>query len=360
MALPVRAGRLRPSLIAACLGVALVSACSDNPATTASAPITAAAPAPRPNTTALDKAALRRQRAADTKAANAAAQAAAATPASQNMRGYLANIQDALLQKGKMRTDDGSALGPLTVEQLVNNFVEVALYDEYSREGGKLIPRATPAPLRRWEVPVRMDITYGASVNPVQRARDRKDIAAYASRLQQVSGHPVSVTEGQGNFHVLILSEDERRAFGPRLNALVPGIPAADVQALADLAPQNYCTVFAYSRGKSAHYVQAVALIRSELPQKMRISCYHEELSQGLGLANDSPTARPSIFNDDEEFALLTRHDELLLKMLYDPRLRPGMSEAEARPVLTQIATELLAAEYQNTPALVATAAGAS
>ena len=44
-----------------------------------------------------------------------------------------------------------------------------------------------------------------------------------------------------------------------------------------------------------------------------------------MGLANDSPDARPSVFNDDEEFAFLTRHDELLLKMLYDPRLRPGM-----------------------------------
>ena len=60
-----------------------------------------------------------------------------------------------------------------------------------------------------------------------------------------------------------------------------------------------------------------------------------------MGLANDSPAARPSVFNDDEEFALLTRHDELLLRMLYDPRLRPGMTEAEARPIITDIATEL-------------------
>ena len=47
--------------------------------------------------------------------------------------------------------------------------------------------------------------------------------------------------------------------------------------------------------------------------------------------------------NDDEEFAYLTRHDELLLKILYDSRLRPGMTEAEARPIVLQIARELLA-----------------
>lgn len=55
--------------------------------------------------------------------------------------------------------------------------------------------------------------------------------------------------------------------------------------------------------------------------------------------------ARPSIFNDDEEFSLLTRHDELLLRILYDPRLRPGITEAEARPIVTTIATELMGGE---------------
>jgi hypothetical protein len=68
----------------------------------------------------------------------------------------------------------------------------------------------------------------------------------------------------------------------------------------------------------------------------------HEELAQGLGLANDSPLARPSIFNDDEEFALLTPQDALMLRMLFDPRLQPGMSLDEARPIIDQMAQELL------------------
>jgi hypothetical protein len=69
----------------------------------------------------------------------------------------------------------------------------------------------------------------------------------------------------------------------------------------------------------------------------MRRACVHEELAQGLGLADDSPAARPSIFNDDDEFALLTRHDEILLELLYDPALTPGMTVEEARPVLRRL-----------------------
>jgi hypothetical protein len=83
-------------------------------------------------------------------------------------------------------------------------------------------------------------------------------------------------------------------------------------------------------------------LVRTEHPDLTRRACYHEELAQGLGLANDDQNARPSIFNDDEEFALLTSHDELLLKILYDPRLQPGMSADEARPIVWSLAQELV------------------
>ncbi len=61
-----------------------------------------------------------------------------------------------------------------------------------------------------------------------------------------------------------------------------------------------------------------------------------------MGLANDSPSARPSIFNDDEEFSLLTAHDEYLLRILYNPRLEVGMDEAKAAPIVREIAENLM------------------
>ena len=79
-------------------------------------------------------------------------------------------------------------------------------------------------------------------------------------------------------------------------------------------------------------------MIRSELPLLLRLSCVHEELAQGLGLANDSPTARPSIFNDDDEFGRLTTMDEAMLSILYDPALRPGMEAEDARPIVRRLA----------------------
>ncbi len=323
--------------------MAALAACSAAPpAAPPAPPVDIPAPPEKPDEQPrVDQAALRRERAESARAANDRAKAAAVTPASIGMRSYLTDTEEALIARGRLRTDQGLEIA-LSPEKLTDAFIEIALHDEYIRQGDKLVVRHAPAPLRRWQNPVQIRMEFGDSVDTGQRSRDRTEIGNFAGRLQRISGHPVSLTGGSGNFTVLIVNEDERRAIGPRLNSLVPGIPAKDVTALSELAPQNYCAVFAYSQGSGSVYAQAVAVIRAELPPRLRRSCMHEELTQGMGLANDSPRARPSIFNDDEEFAYLTRHDELLLKILYDPRLRPGMTEAEARPIVMQIATELL------------------
>ena len=107
--------------------------------------------------------------------------------------------------------------------------------------------------------------------------------------------------------------------------------------------PRNvHCLVLAFSDVNSKDaYSYALAVIRAEHPKILKQACIHEEIAQGLGLGNDSPRARPSIFNDDDEFALLTDHDAILLEMLYDPRLTPGLSLSKARPILHKIASEL-------------------
>lgn len=263
--------------------------------------------------------------------------------ASRAMSDHYARVQNDLLARGLMRTDGGGADVPFSERQLVENFVKIALYDEYDTSGSAIVARQTESRLRRWEQPVRLSVAFGATVPGAQRRTDRENIQAYARRLSRVTGLPVTLTtQPAANFHVLILNEDERQAYGPELQRLMPGISPVAIRGITQLPRSTFCTVYAFSRDNTSTYTRAVAVIRGEQPDLLRLSCIHEELAQALGLANDSPAARPSIFNDDEEFALLTYHDELLLKMLYDRRLRPGMRAAEARPILRVIAGELM------------------
>lgn len=269
----------------------------------------------------------------------------AETPESAAARAYYAQVQQALLSQGLMRTDGGGSDTPYTDRMLTDTFIQIALYDEYvSGTGGRTLS-GEPAMLRRWEGPVRVGLNFGASVSADKRATDTARVASYLARLAQVTGHPIRLDSANPNFHLHIVSESERRALGPALQAALPGLGAADVAGITQMPRSTYCAVLAQSRGQSGVYSRAFAVVRAEHPDLLRLSCLHEEIAQGLGLPNDSPRARPSIFNDDEEFALLTGMDEDMLRLLYNPALKPGMTEEEARPILRDLTAQLLGGE---------------
>lgn len=320
----------------------LIAACAGQPTIAPVPPPLPKPSLPQPEPDRPSQAEIRKARAERNRAVNdAASRQADPDPGSDQQRAAYQAAQDRLLAQGRLRRDRVPLDAPITAASLGRDFIQIALRDEYSRSGDRLVAQTRDAPLRRWQDPVNLQIEFGPSADTALRQAYRGEIAAFAARLQRATGHPVSLSGSGGNFLVLVLTEAERRDIAPTLTRLMPDLPARDVTALRDLDPANFCTVFAYSRGDSAVYVLAVALIRAELPALLRSSCIHEELAQGMGLANDSPVARPSIFNDDEEFALLTRHDELLLDILYSPRLRPGMAEPEAAPIVQELAAAL-------------------
>ena len=255
---------------------------------------------------------------------------------------YYARVEADLRARGLLRTEIAPADAPVDAATLARNFERITFWAEAVSRGGRLVRQPTPFPLQRWQDPVRITLYAGPGVPEAQTRRDRGTVALLANRLRRASGHPVSTVTDGANVHVLLVTEAERRALGPALTGIAPDLSPAIVAAITGLARSEYCAVFALDGPQPNVYRTAVAVIRAELPDLLRRSCLHEEIAQAMGLANDWPRARPSIFNDDEEFALLTRHDELLLRILYDPRLTPGMTADQARPLVTQIAAEVL------------------
>ena len=265
--------------------------------------------------------------------------------ASQSLAKYYGRIQQNYLAQGLLRVDGGGPDTPITRHQLVDNFIRIALFEEFSSINGQMVRSETATQLHRWITPIRMKVHFGESVSSSNRARDTREIIKYNQRLSRLTGLPFTTGAQDPNFHVFIVNEDERLEIGPALRAISPEIDLAAVNTVRNLRRSTLCLVFAIDGEENGIYSRAVAVIRAEHPDLLRLSCIHEELAQGLGLPNDSPLARPSVFNDDEEFGLLTTHDEHLLRMLYDPRMRPGMTATQARPVAETIALELLGGE---------------
>ena len=263
---------------------------------------------------------------------------------SAELRDYYSRVQRGLLAQGLLRRDGGGIDTPYDADRLAETFLRLAFYEEYAPNSGVDVQRETRSKMHRWEEPVRLEIRFGDSVAQAQQVTDANAIRSLVRRLADATGHSIETSASNGNFVVYVVGESDRRSLASALRKLAPELTEPALASVIDLPRRNYCVVFAVDRGETGRYSRAVAIIRAEHPELLRLSCFHEEIAQGLGLANDSPRARPSIFNDDEEFALLTTMDEQLLRILYDDRLRPGMTLEEAEPIVAQIAREILPA----------------
>jgi hypothetical protein len=69
--------------------------------------------------------------------------------------------------------------------------------------------------------------------------------------------------------------------------------------------------------------------------------CAYEELLQSLGPINDTPLVPWTMFNDDVSMGFFDVYDQYILNLLYDPRIRAGMTVAEVRQVLPEVLADV-------------------
>ena len=65
--------------------------------------------------------------------------------------------------------------------------------------------------------------------------------------------------------------------------------------------------------------------------------CAYEELLQALGAINDDSSVPWTMFNDDVQMGFFDVYDQYLLNILYDPRVRPGMTREEVSALLPEV-----------------------
>ena len=253
----------------------------------------------------------------------------------------LSQVEQSQLSRGLMRTDGGGPDTPFDMHDILRHFQDIAFYDEYdATRGFSRISQASH--LEKWTTPVRFNPVFGKSVDRNRVKLAKATVAKYVKKLSRITGHPMLVSARKPNFDVLFMGHDDRDQMDAFLASRGPQIGALAKQVVAMMPEDVHCMVMAFSNAEIRHgYTHAIAIIRAEHPPLMQRACIEEELAQGLGLANDSPYARPSIFNDDDEFATLTTMDAVMLQILYNPRLLPGMTLDQARPYLYEI-SELL------------------
>lgn len=241
----------------------------------------------------------------------------------ENRAELFASYQAHMQTKGFLRTETVARDIPFTNAQLAENFRRIAFFSFPNDE------EHVPKPLTRWAEPIRYAVT--GNLASVQ------EVAPLMQRLSRLTGLEITpAPETEANFVIMVLDEAGQ-------DAALAALDDRGTEAFLEEFMEEIfdCGAVTFWADDDPTIRKALIYLHGDLTGLYRTLCYHEEIAQSLGLFNDDPTVRPSIFNDDDEFALLTNHDEYLIRILYDPRLRPGMMAQQAMPIVRQIIRDL-------------------
>jgi hypothetical protein len=71
------------------------------------------------------------------------------------------------------------------------------------------------------------------------------------------------------------------------------------------------------------------------------LDCAYEELLQSLGPINDTASVPWTMFNDNVSMGYFDVYDQYILNLLYDPRIKAGMTVLEVRALLPEVLTDV-------------------
>ncbi len=187
--------------------------------------------------------------------------------------------------------------------------------------------------IKKWVSPIRASIS-ALTGEMIANASGGKELKLKNARPEEahvnsIRKHLTTLTKLTG-----VTTEDAKKVgkkpnyfikFVPRLAMHMPSlIKIAPPKLLRKLAGPRVC-YFLTAANKKGEIIHATIVVNNEMTERQIDSCLLEEMTQTLGLPNDSDIVKPSVFNNRSVLHKLTRNDLILVATLYDERLTPGM-----------------------------------
>jgi len=238
-------------------------------------------------------------------------------------------------------TGAGNTKAPPSVDKLVQYFDTVIFQSEFKTAKPSAI-------IKKWTGPLRVAIR---SFDEITVEKDGREVP----RLKQVKVKKPHIRFIQKHLNSLIKAtglktEDAKKSdkpsnfiinFVPRRQMGNPHLAKANPKLLKRMAAEGGCFFLLWADRTSGNISRAVIVVNSERLLIRINHCLLEEMIQSLGLPNDSNMISPSIFSDRSRRTDLTRTDLIILKTLYDSRMKVGMAKEKALALARGIIAEL-------------------
>ncbi len=231
------------------------------------------------------------------------------------------------------------------LDALMRHFDNVAFGSEY--EG---VAQATQT--QKWVSPIRISVSAmeGEMLQKPGGKRELKlsRVRPTESQIELIRKHLTNLVKLTG-----IKSEKADRDKGKPANLYIKFVPRlvmgqpfiaedVDPNLLKKLGRPGVCYFLTRAIRTGAMF-RGLIVVNRELPAEQMDACLLEEMTQVLGLPNDSDIVSPSIFNQTSTLRALSKTDVFLLRTLYDMRLPPGTPRVDALRIGREIMSDLLA-----------------
>ena len=207
-----------------------------------------------------------------------------------------------------------------TVEGIVNLFEMVVFGSEYD-------PKLASKAIAKWQSPIRL------AIQGKPGDRHLEFLGRHAATLSNLTGLSIELVKPGEVANITI-------AFVPRAKMSkiqIGGVPQDMIERLA--APGG-CYFISWQKPVGT-IIGAAIVVNTDRDNAMVNHCMLEELTQSLGMPNDTDVLRPSIFSDNDHLYELSRSDTIVVRTLYDPRLRSGMPKIESLKIVPAIIRDL-------------------
>jgi Protein of unknown function (DUF2927) len=180
--------------------------------------------------------------------------------------------------------------------------------------------------VRKFDEPVRIFVVSRGL--PDRRSQIAAIVADIGTRVNHLD---VAVTDDRdaANFTVTLVAQHN---FSRTLRALYGSERASRIQRSLD--PQCLSGI---GKDKQFRIRRAEVILPVDAGEFAFYDCAYEELLQALGAINDDRSVPWTMFNDDVQMGFFDVYDQYLLNILYDPRVRPGMTKDEVSALLPDI-----------------------
>jgi len=211
-----------------------------------------------------------------------------------------------------------------TDSEIIEGFMKTAFGAEYHLAGR--VDR-----IRKYEAPVRVFADGNRADRKVQLAKVVADIA------QRVQHLDIAMAETSNSANVTVKLVRDRDLFRT-ISTFYGSERAREIKTSLD--PQ---CLSGFRKNDKFEIEHSDVILTVDNGDFTFLDCAYEELLQSLGPINDTSTVPWTMFNDNVSMGYFDVYDQYIMNVLYDPRIKAGMTVAEVKAVLPDVLADVRA-----------------